>query len=97
MSVDATGKHIVKMIIILLRLVMLIVTSPGPKRDTSQELERLLMFCRFCRVRSAEPGLRELALEHLGRAQRTPDPSRYVGRVPPKADPSGPQGGELWN
>jgi hypothetical protein len=39
-SVDATGKHIVKMIIILLRLVMLIVTPRGQQWDSGPELMR---------------------------------------------------------
>ena len=97
MSVDATGEHIVKMIIILLRLVMLIVMPSGQQRDSGLELTRLLRFPPLCRVRSAAPGLREIAVGYVGREPPKAEPSQCVGRVPPKADPSGPEGVALWN
>ena len=89
MSVDATGKHIVKMIIILLRLVMLIIASPGPKQGAGHELTRSLIFSQLAwadsrhpaydrlprRVGFAAPGLREFTV-------------KYVERVPPTADAS---------
>ena len=98
MPVDATGNHIVKMIIILLRLVMLIIASPGPKQGAGHELTRSLIFSLFAGSASRHP-----AYDRPPRLVRFAEPGRgeftvkHVGRVPPKADPSGPQGADLWN